>query len=115
MTEPQIGSIQLDRTVESILVGTRHRADLGDIVLLEADLEQGACDGGGDLGVDLVGGDLEQRLVDLDAVADLDQDLGHRDLIIADIRHKNFDRHSQSPYAYSGLILSASMPNLAIA
>ena len=31
MTEPQIGSIQLDRTVESILVGTRHRADLGDI------------------------------------------------------------------------------------
>ena len=38
MTEPQIGSIQLDRTVESILVGTRHRADLGDIDALAASI-----------------------------------------------------------------------------
>lgn len=38
MTEPQIGSIQLDRTVDSILVGTRHRADLGDIDALAASI-----------------------------------------------------------------------------
>ncbi|WP_297105051.1 ParB N-terminal domain-containing protein [Tessaracoccus sp.] len=40
MTEPQIGSIQLDRTVDSILVGTRHRADLGDIDALAASIER---------------------------------------------------------------------------
>ena len=40
MTEPQIGSIQLDRTVESILVGTRHRADLGDIDALAASIDR---------------------------------------------------------------------------
>uniref|UniRef100_UPI003736AE4C ParB N-terminal domain-containing protein n=1 Tax=Luteococcus sp. TaxID=1969402 RepID=UPI003736AE4C len=40
MIEPQIGSIQLDRTVESILVGTRHRADLGDIDALAASIER---------------------------------------------------------------------------
>ena len=40
MTEPQLGSIQLDRTVESILVGTRHRADLGDIDTLAASIER---------------------------------------------------------------------------
>lgn len=38
MTEPLIGSIQLDRTVDSILVGTRHRADLGDIDALAASI-----------------------------------------------------------------------------
>lgn len=38
MTDPQIGSIQLDRTVDSILVGTRHRADLGDIDALAASI-----------------------------------------------------------------------------
>src|SRR5690606_35567593 len=43
--------------------------DLGVLVLLDLDLEQRAGDRGGDLGVDLVGGDLEQGLVDLDAVA----------------------------------------------
>ena len=40
MTQPQIGSIQLDRTVESILVGTRHRADLGDIDALAASIDR---------------------------------------------------------------------------
>ncbi len=40
MTEPQIGSIQLDRTVDSILVGTRHRADLGDIDALAASIDR---------------------------------------------------------------------------
>ena len=38
MTEPQIGSIQLDRTVDSILVGARQRADLGDIDALAASI-----------------------------------------------------------------------------
>ena len=33
MSEAQIGSIQLDRTVESILVGHRHRVDLGDALV----------------------------------------------------------------------------------
>ena len=42
----------------------RHR-----LVLADEDLADGAGDRGGDLGVDLVGGDLEQRLVDLDLVA----------------------------------------------
>src|SRR5699024_5831563 len=45
-------------------------ADLGVLVLLDQDLLDGPRDGGRDLGVDLVGRDLEQRLVDLDGVAD---------------------------------------------
>ncbi len=40
MTEPKIGSIQLDRAVDSILVGHRHRADLGDIDALAASIER---------------------------------------------------------------------------
>lgn len=40
MSEAQIGSIQLDRTVESILVGHRHRIDLGDIDALAASIER---------------------------------------------------------------------------
>jgi ParB family chromosome partitioning protein len=40
MSEGQIGSIQLDRTVESILVGHRHRVDLGDIDALAASIER---------------------------------------------------------------------------
>ena len=40
MTQPQIGSIQLDRAVDSILVGTRHRADLGDIDALAASIDR---------------------------------------------------------------------------
>ncbi|EME61428.1 ABC transporter ATPase [Amycolatopsis decaplanina DSM 44594] len=54
--------------------GTDHRehaADLDGFVLTGADLQHGAGDRGRDLGVDLVRGDLEQRLVDLDALADL--------------------------------------------
>src|SRR5437899_2757597 len=45
-------------------------ADLGRLVLLDQDLQQGARHGRGDLGVDLVGGHLQQRLVGLDALAD---------------------------------------------
>src|SRR5699024_9689036 len=51
-------------------------ADVDGLVLLGHDLLQGAGDGGGDLGVDLVGGDLEQGLVDLDGVADGLEPLG---------------------------------------
>jgi ParB family chromosome partitioning protein len=40
MSEAQIGSIQLDRTVESILVGRRHRVDLGDIDALAASIDR---------------------------------------------------------------------------
>ena len=51
--------------------------DLDGLVLRDLDLEQRARDRGGDLGVDLVGGDLEQRLVDGDGVADLLEPAGH--------------------------------------
>ena len=44
-------------------------ADLDGLVLPRDDPLQHPRRGGGDLGVDLVGGDLEQRLVDLDPVA----------------------------------------------
>ena len=40
MTEPQTGSIQLDRAVNSLIVGTRHRSDLGDIDALAASIER---------------------------------------------------------------------------
>src|SRR5699024_11092283 len=51
-------------------------ADVDGLGLLGHDLLQGAGDGGGDLGVDLVGGDLEEGLVDLDGVALLLEPLG---------------------------------------
>src|SRR5690606_30844276 len=46
-------------------------ADLDGLVLLDQDLLERAGDRRGDLGVDLVGRDLEQRLVDGDVVTDL--------------------------------------------
>ena len=54
----------------------QHGADLDGVVLVDLDLHQRAGHGGGDLGVDLVGGDLEQRLVDRDLVTDLLQPAG---------------------------------------
>ncbi|EME96437.1 ABC transporter ATPase, partial [Streptomyces mobaraensis NBRC 13819 = DSM 40847] len=59
--------------------GTDHGelgADLGDLVLADDDLQQDAGGGGRDLGVDLVGRDLEQRLVLGDLLADLLQPAG---------------------------------------
>src|SRR6185312_10470438 len=44
-------------------------ANLCGLVFRNADFQQDAGHGGGDLGVNLVGGHLEQRLVDLDGVA----------------------------------------------
>ena len=52
-------------------------ADGDGVVLFDQDLLQDARDGRGDLGVDLVGGHLEQRLVDLDRVADVLQPARH--------------------------------------
>ena len=46
-------------------------ADRDGVVLLDKHLLKGAGDRRGDLGVDLVGGDFEQRLVDRDLVTDL--------------------------------------------
>ena len=40
MSEVQAGGVQLDRVVDSIIVGTRHRADLGDIDALAASIER---------------------------------------------------------------------------
>ena len=61
-------------------VTDRHErgADLDGLVLGDQDRLDHAGDRRRDLGVDLVGGDLEQRLVDLDAVADLLQPAGDR-------------------------------------
>ena len=58
----------------------QHGADLDGLVLLDPDLQQRAGGRGGDLGVDLVGGDLQQRLVGLDRVADLLEPAAHRAL-----------------------------------
>ena len=52
------------------------RADLDRLVLADLDRHQEPGRRGRDLGVDLVGGDLEQRLVDLDPVAFLLQPAG---------------------------------------
>ncbi|WP_297102416.1 ParB N-terminal domain-containing protein [Tessaracoccus sp.] len=39
MTDPQTG-IQLDRAVDSLIVGKRHRTDLGDIETLAASIDR---------------------------------------------------------------------------
>ena len=57
-----------------------NRADLDGLVLLDEDLFDHAADGRRDLGVDLVGRDLEQAFVGLDGVADLLQPAGDRSL-----------------------------------
>ncbi|GAQ72144.1 hypothetical protein T45_03889 [Streptomyces turgidiscabies] len=51
-------------------------ADLGGLVLADHDLQQDAGDGRRNLGVDLVGGDLEQRLVLRDLLTDRLQPAG---------------------------------------
>ena len=55
----------------------QHGAHLDRLVLRDDDLEKRAGHRRRNLGVDLVGGDLEQGLVDLDRVADLLEPAGH--------------------------------------
>jgi hypothetical protein len=64
-------------------------ADLDGRALLREDLAQHAGSGCRDLGVDLVGRDLEQRLVAVDLVADLLEPLRNRSLGdgLAHLRH----------------------------
>ena len=75
-----------------------HLADLDRLARLGEDLGERAGGGRGHLGVDLVGGDLDDRLVVLDAVADLlgpleDRALGDR---LAHRGHRDVDRPSAS-------------------
>ncbi len=70
----------------------------GDLVVdLGLELLDGAGDGGGDLGVDLVGGDLDECLVDLDLVADLDEPGGDDALGdgLAQLRELDLGSHVQ--------------------
>ena len=65
---------------------------------LVADLEQGPGGGAGDLGVHLVGRDLEQGLIPLHLVADLDQPAGDGALgdRLPHLRHHDFRSHNLS-------------------
>ena len=69
------------------------RADLDGLAFGHEDLGQSPRRRGGDFGVHLVGGDLEDRFVALDGVADLLQPLGHRPLGdgLAHLGHRHFD------------------------
>ena len=75
--------------------GRTHRDGL---VLLNQDLLQRAGHRGRDLGVDLVGGDLEERLIDLDRVADLLEPPGDGALgdALAELGHRDGGRHLSS-------------------
>src|SRR6266851_3613523 len=81
-----------------------HRADPDDLALAGVDLDQRALEGGGDLGVDLVGHDLDDRLVALDELPLalqplLDGSLGDR---LAELRHLDLsDTHAESSLAAS--------------
>ena len=91
---------RLDRAVRRAGIGagarsnaTQHRADRHSLVGLDEDLLDRARHWGGHLGIDLVGGDLDQRVVDGDGVARLhppfeDGALGHR---IAHLRERDVD------------------------
>ena len=68
--------------------------DLDGCAFRDLDLGEDAGDGRGNLGVDLVGGDLEERLVVLDGVADLLEPLGDGAFEdgLAHLRHDDIDR-----------------------
>ena len=51
-------------------------ADVDGVVFFSEDFDDGACHGGGNFGVDLVGGHFEEGFVDCDGVADLLQPAG---------------------------------------
>src|SRR5690606_11745002 len=78
-------------------------ADLDGLVLGDGDAGQDARGGRGDLGVDLVGRHLEERLVGLDALALLFEPAGDGALgdALAELGHGDGDRHvSATPSEY---------------
>src|SRR5947209_801238 len=86
-----------------------HRADPNDLALAGVDLDQRAFKRGWDLGVDLVGHDLDDRLVALYELALalqplLDGALGDR---LAELRHLDLgDTHAESSLAASPQVAS---------
>jgi hypothetical protein len=74
-------------------------AHLDDVVLLRIDFQEHAGDRGRNLGVHLVGTDLQQRLVDGYRVSDLLEPSGDRafDNALAERRHRDWNRHCYSP------------------
>ena len=77
-------------------------ADLDGLALRHEDFDQGSRRRRRDLGVHLVRGDLQDRLVPLDGVADLLQPLGNRALDdgFAHLGHRHFDSgHEQLLHA----------------
>ena len=61
----------------SVTDDSQNLANLCVLILGDADLEQGTCNGGGNLGVNLVGGNLNQGLVNLNLLANFLQPAGH--------------------------------------
>jgi hypothetical protein len=71
------------------------RTDLDGLVLRHHDPLQHACRRGGDLGIDLVGGHLDQGFVDLDGLTLLFEPTCHRSLgdTLAERGHLHRVRH----------------------
>ena len=61
----------------SVTDDSQNLANLCVLILGDADLEQGTCYGGGNLGVNLVGGNLNQGLVNLNLLANFLQPAGN--------------------------------------
>ena len=77
----------------------RSAPTVGGLVLGDLDLQHGAGDRRRDLGVDLVGGDLQQRLVDLDGLADLLEPAGDGALGDALAQGRHLHRRCPRPTA----------------
>jgi len=83
----------------AIFIGIADRAqvaaDLDGVVLVRNDLGEHARGGRGDFGIDLVGGDLEQGLIDLDGVAFILEPLDEGSLShgVAQFRHFDWNGH----------------------
>src|SRR5690348_6923187 len=100
------GRVRCRRGTGTALVDHRQLdADLDGLVLADADRGQRAGRGRRDLGVDLVGGHLEQRLVGLDPLALLLEPAGDGALgdALAETWHRDGDRHwSTTPSVSTG-------------
>ena len=85
------------------------RTDLGGLVLGDDDLLEDPGERGGNLGVDLVGGDLDQGLVDGDLVADFLEPAGDSAFgdALTESRHLHGVRHgfSSLPWSTSGYVV----------